>query len=109
MPTRSPGLDSYLGRHRLWNAIHTRLIGGSQRFLYPLLRGRDGGAIEPRDYLAVLTPDDTFVRIPDVAIIPQHQEQHPTPAATLVVAEAVIEPLVGELPVPEEIHERYLE
>jgi hypothetical protein len=102
-------MDPYLERHGLWKEIHTSLIVGIQRFLNPLLRPRYRVAIEQRDYLALLTPDDTLVGIPDVLIIPQQQEQHSTPASTLVVAESVVEPLVGELPAPEEIHERYLE
>jgi len=108
MATPFPGMDPYLERHSLWKEIHTSLIVGIQRFLNPLLRPHYRVAIEQRNYLALLPPNDELVGIPDVLIIPQQQE--PYTASWPLVADAItVEPLVGELPVPEEVRERFLE
>lgn len=101
-------MDPYLERHSLWKEIHTSLMVGIQRFLNPLLRPHYRVAIEQRNYLALLTPTDELVGIPDVLIIPQQPES--LSFSWPVVAEATtVEPLVGELPVPEEVSERFLE
>lgn len=109
MTTPFPGMDPYLERHSLWKELHTSLIVGIQRFLNPLLRPHYRVAIEQRNYLALLTPDDELVGIPDVLIIPQGQQSNALSSSTMVADVSTIEPLVGELPVPEEVRERYLE
>jgi Protein of unknown function (DUF4058) len=109
MTTPFPGMDPYLERHSLWKEIHTSLIVGIQRFLNPLLRPYYRVAIEQRNYLALVTPDDELVGIPDVLIIPQGQPSNALSSSTVVADVATVEPLVGELPVPEEVRERYLE
>ncbi|HRW08599.1 MAG TPA: DUF4058 family protein [Caldilineaceae bacterium] len=108
MSTPFPGMDPYLERHSLWKEIHTGLIVGIQRFLNPLLRPRYRVAIEQRNYSALLTPDDDLVGIPDLLIIPQMPSTS-TSVQTRAADMAMVEPLVGELPVPEEVRERFLE
>ena len=109
MPTPFPGMDPYLERRGIWEQVHTDLIVSMRRFLTPLLRPRYHVGIEERIYRAVLPPDDQGTGIPDVLItLSQH---HPTsaPAATTRAATAAAQPVVAELPMPEELRERYLE
>jgi hypothetical protein len=109
MPTPFPGMDPYLERRGIWEQVHTDLIVSIRRFLTPLLRPRYHVGIEERTYLAVLPPDDQGTGIPDVLItLPQ---RHPagTPAVTALTTTEAAQPVVAELPMPEEVHERYLE
>jgi len=78
-------MDPYLERRGIWEQVHTDLIVSIRRFLTPLLRPRYHVGIAERTYLAVLPP-----------------------ATTLTTLEAA-QPLVAELPLPEEVTERYLE
>ncbi|OGO40577.1 MAG: hypothetical protein A2Z04_08545 [Chloroflexi bacterium RBG_16_57_9] len=105
MPTPFPGMDPYLERRGLWEGVHTRLIVAMADALNPLLRPRYRAEIELRTYLAVLTPDE-FVGIPDVLVIESGPGLSPTFAS---LAPASVGPKVAELPMPEEVHERYLE
>jgi hypothetical protein len=108
MPTLFPGMDPYLERRGIWEQVHTNLIVSIQRFLTPLLRPRYHVGIEERTYLAVLPPDQQSTGMPDVLIAtsqPPRSESGPVTA----VAAPVAAPLVAELPLPEEVKERYLE
>jgi hypothetical protein len=105
MPTSFPGMDPYLERRGLWEEVHTGLITSIQRFLTPLLRPKYRVAIERRTYLSVLPPDDQLVGMPDVLI---RTERGDAPR-TMMRATITTAPVIGELPLPEEVHERYLE
>ena len=105
MPTPFPGMDPYLERPGLWEEVHTGLITAIQRFLTPLLRPKYRVAIERRTYLSVLPPDDQLIGMPDVLV---RTERGDAPLAT-AVAPVTTALVVGELPMPEEIQERYLE
>lgn len=105
MPTPFPGMDPYLERPGLWEGVHTRLIVAIADALAPNLRPKYRVDVEKRTYLAVLTPDD-LVGIPDVVIF------QPATAAPTTVAPAYANggmPLVAEIPMPEEVVERFLE
>lgn len=106
MPTPFPGMDPYLEQAGVWNQVHADLIVDIRRFLTPLLRPRYHIAIEQRQYLTVLPPDEQATGIPDVLVTSVPRE-----SSTYGVALAPTAPgaLVAELPVPEEIKERYLE
>src|SRR5215471_13348790 len=109
MPTPFPGMDPYLERRGIWEQVHTDLIVSIRRFLTPLLRPRYHVGIEERTYLAVLPPEEQGAGIPDVLITsPQHDSGSAPTTSTLATPEAV-QPLVAELPLPEEVTERYLE
>ncbi|MBI3913973.1 MAG: DUF4058 family protein, partial [Chloroflexi bacterium] len=98
-----PGMDPYLERRGLWEEIHPALIIELQQFLSPLVRPRYRVAVERRTYLAVLAPDDLIGK-PDVLILAETR----TPFGSEATATAA-GPRIAELPVPEEILERYLE
>jgi hypothetical protein len=104
MPTPFPGMDPYLERRGLWEEVHTDLIASIRHFLTPLLRPKYRVAIEQRTYLALLPPGEQLVGIPDVLISGPGR-----PGGTAGVALAPNAPLIGELPQPEMVRERYLE
>lgn len=105
MPTPFPGMDPYLERRGLWEEVHTDLIASIRRFLTPLLRPRYRVAIEQRTYLSLLPPDDRLVGMPDVLIRSEWKDA----PLTMIRAAPTSVPLSGELPVSEEIKERFLE
>jgi hypothetical protein len=98
-------MDPYLEHRGLWEEVHTGLIAEIQQFLAPLVRPRYRVAVERRAYLAVLSPDD-LVGKPDVLVVSSARE--PVRAAPARTPETVA-PQVVELPMAEEVIERYLE
>jgi hypothetical protein len=107
MPTVFPGMDPYLEQPNLWVPVHTGLILEIQKFLAPLLRPRYHVAIEQRTYLSLLPPDEEFIGIPDLSLIAS--DEHDENLAIVVEPAEVAEAVEGELPMPEMVHERYLE
>lgn len=109
MPTRFPGMDPWLERRGIWEQVHTGLIVSVQRFLTPLLRPRYHVGIEERTYLAILPPEDQSTGVPDVLVVGPRTEWGRDPSTAFKNKLARVEPMVAELPVPEEVKERYLE
>ncbi|RIK34701.1 MAG: hypothetical protein DCC55_32625 [Chloroflexi bacterium] len=112
MPAPFPGMDPYLERAGLWKQVHTGLIVEIQTNLARRLRPRYLVAIEQRTFLTLLQGEQ-LVGEPDVlAVAPQNGpangESLARQAAALAVAEGPAAYTV-ELPMPEEIVERYLE
>lgn len=105
MPTPFPGMDPYLEQRGLWERIHTRLIVAMADALNPLVGDRYWVDVEQRTYLAVLAPDE-LVGKPDVLVL-----ETPGISAGLGPIGTAVEaqPLLAELPMPEEIVERFLE
>ena len=98
-------MDPYLERRGLWEEIQIGLIVAIQQFLTPLVQPHYRVAIERRTYLALLTPDP-FAGKPDVLLISSASGR--TAAGPALVA-AGGGPIIGELPLPEEVIEPYLE
>lgn len=105
MKSPFPGMDPYLEHRGIWSEVHTDLIVGIRRFLTPILRPKYRVAIEQRTYLALSAPDD-LIGEPDVIVAVDDQSEYQMSGAT---SAASVEPLVGQLPLPEEVKERYLE
>lgn len=105
MPTPFPGMDPYLERRGLWEEVHASLIVEIQQFLAPLVRPNYRVAIERRTYLALLA-SEPFVGKPDVLIVSSSRQAVRAAPTTAAIGAS---PLVGELPMPEEVIERYLE
>ena len=106
MPTPFPGMDPYLERPGIWQQVHTGLIVEIQHFLNPVLRPRYYVAIEQLTYLSVLPPPESRVGVPDAMLVETGARETATaPAATILVTE----PVIAELPQPEEVKHRYLE
>jgi hypothetical protein len=112
MPTPFPGMDPYLERAGLWKQVHTELIVAMRQEMFPLLRPNYIVAIEQRTFLSLLQGEH-LVGEPDVlAILPQpgpaNGESLVRQAAPLAVAEGPAAYTV-ELPMPDEVVDRYLE
>lgn len=104
MPTPFPGMDPYLERPERWHAVHTRLIVAMADALGPQVRPRYRVDIELRTYVALLTSASP-VGVPEVLVMssPQLSDKEMLSGTTMGVV-----PQTVEVPMPEEIHERYL-
>lgn len=105
MKSPFPGMDPYLEQKGVWSEVHTDLIVGIRQFLTPLLRPKYRVAMEQRNYLAVASSDDSIGE-PDLIISIDNPSAVQSAAPTMT---ATVEPLVGELPMAENVRERYLE
>jgi Protein of unknown function (DUF4058) len=107
MPTPFPGMDPYLERAGMWEEVHTRLIVAMADALGPQVRPKYRVSIEQRTYLALLTPHE-YERVgkPDVLVSASRRQESVVQATATAVG---IAPRVAQLPMPEEITERYLE
>ena len=105
MPTPFPGMDPYLERPGLWPEVHTRLIVALADTLGPLVRPHYRVAVEQRTYLLAISFDDAII-VPDVSVTSGNDTP---PASAPSRSNADPEVLIAELPIPEEISERYLE
>ena len=107
MPTPFPGMDPYLERSGVWEEVHTRFIVAIADALGPQVRPKYRVGVEQRTYLAVMTPDEhELVGKPDVLVASPRRQTQPI---QVTVPTMGIAPRVAELPMPEEITERYLE
>ena len=109
MPTPFPGMDPYLERPGLWREVHTRLIVAIADVLGPMVRPPYRVAVEQRSYLAMLTSDEAVI-VPDVSVTNgggTSSSSSPQPSRSPTNPEPGV--FIAELPMPEEITERYLE
>ncbi|PSN15009.1 hypothetical protein C7271_21235, partial [filamentous cyanobacterium CCP5] len=104
MPSPFPGMDPYLEQPDLWPEFHNRLLVAIADRLGPQLRPKYRVAIEKRVYqdaeegLQIGRPDATIFRAaPEATLLPQ-----PTHLAS-------VQPVMVELPMSEEVQERFLE
>lgn len=104
MPTPFPGMDPYLERRDRWHAVHTRLIVAMADALGPQVRPHYRVDIELRTYIALLTYE-SLAGIPDVLVLSATREAG---SSVSTAADTGVVPQVVEVPMPEEIHERYL-
>lgn len=104
MPTPFPGMDPYLERRDHWHAVYTRLLVAIADALGPQVWPNYRVDIELRTYIALVT-SASLAGIPDVLVMSSSREVEcplaPVPATGVA-------PQVVEVPMPEEIHERYL-
>jgi hypothetical protein len=98
-------MDPYLERPRIWPGVHNSLIVHVAEDLAPRLRPRYYVAVEERTYLAAPT-EPVFAGQPDVAAVQPVAAPAGTRVATLPAATAAI---TVEVPLPDVIHETYLE
>jgi hypothetical protein len=97
-------MDPYLEQPGLWPEFHNRLLVAIADVLGPQLRPKYRVAIEKRVYqdaaadLQIGRPDAAVFRaVPETTLLPQRPGQ------------VLVEPVMVELPMPEEITERFLE
>ena len=103
MPSPFPGMDPYLEHPTLWPGVHNGLIAALQLSLAPQLRPHYYVAIEERLYIT--EPDQrVLVGRSDLAVVgPSAAETclKPSPSASSVLA--------VQVPLPDEVHDTYLE
>lgn len=102
MPTPFPGMDPYLEQPELWNQVHNRLIVAIADALTPQIVPSYHVSIEERVYASV--DDLILVGVADVAIASKSSK--PTGTTTALKQ---IEPAKVQVPIPEEVTERFLE
>lgn len=105
MPTPFPGMDPYLERASRWHPFHTLLVSEIALTLAPLIAPRYYVSVEERTY--IVSGEQPFVKRPDVAVVSKPAAQR-EPAPGVQTAERS-RALVIEVPLPEEVRERYLE
>ena len=107
MPTPFPGMDPYLERTGMWRQVHTGLIVDIQKFLTPLLRPKYQAAVEQQTYLS-LSDTEQLAGVPDVlAVAPSTTQPDERVLAGQIAENAGT--YVVDMPMPDEIVERYLE
>jgi len=114
MPSPLPGMNPYLEETGLWSEFHSRMIVAIADALDDLLSREYRVAVEKRVYLFqndAQNDDTVLIGIPDVTVM--GSERNPpsdsTAKAMAISAVAVAEPLTVEVPLLEEVQERYLE
>jgi hypothetical protein len=104
MPSPFPGMDPYLEGRAIWPALHTRLIVAMADALGPRVRPHYRVEIELRAYL-VIAETETPIGRPDALVLSRQRGVEPSPAR----ARSAVTPYPVDLPMPEEIIERFLE
>ncbi len=105
MPTPFPGMDPYLEQRALWPDVHNSLITALRDDMAPRLRPRYFVAVEERTYIDG-SRGLTFAGRPDVTVL-QVREAATRYQTGLWDRQSGV--AVVELPVPDTIHELYLE
>lgn len=106
MPSPFPGMDPYLEHPAVWPDVHFELIHAIRATLAPKVAPRYYLAVEARTYIVTAEPR-AFLGRPDVAVVRQLREP---PAPFGGAPAAVLErPIAVELPVLDQVRERYLE
>jgi len=104
MPSPFPGMDPYLEQPELWPEFHNRLLVAIADALGPQLRPKYRVAIEKRVYQDAA--EDLQIGRPDAAIFRAIAEPNRLPQRQ---GQVLVEPVMVELPMPEEVTERFLE
>ncbi|MFH7029673.1 MAG: DUF4058 family protein [Heteroscytonema crispum UTEX LB 1556] len=103
MPSALPGMNPYLENPELWSEFHSRVIVAIADALDDRLSRDYHVAVEKRVYLSE-SGESVLVGIPDVSVTAT--VANTTPATTVA---AVVQPLNIEIPMVEEVQERFLE
>ncbi|MEW5718360.1 MAG: DUF4058 family protein [Chloroflexota bacterium] len=103
MPSPFPGMDPYLEHPHLWPDVHQALINAIRILLASQVAPRYFIAVEERVYVEAADPR-AYIGRPDISIIGETMMRYtPAPAAPTE------RPITIELPVTDQIRERYLE
>lgn len=103
MPSPFPGMNPYLENSEIWSEFHSRMIVAVADALDDCLSRDYRVAVEKRVYLSEVR-ESILVGIPDVSVIAALPSKKPdTNLAT------VVQPVNIEIPLVQEIQERFLE
>ena len=110
MSSPFPGMNPYLEQPAIWQEFHSRLIVAIADELGPKLRPKYRVAVEKRVYEDA-NNDVTFIGRPDTTVFQAMPDIGSPPPlfATSTSSTMIAEPVMVEVPMPEEIQERYLE
>lgn len=110
MPSPFPGMNPYLEQPAIWQEFHSRLIVAIADDLSPQLRPKYRAAVEKRIY-AEIGNDLTFIGRPDATVyrVMPNVESLPADFSSTQQNPVATMPVMVEVPMPEEIQERYLE
>ncbi|RUS99222.1 hypothetical protein DSM106972_079240 [Dulcicalothrix desertica PCC 7102] len=103
MPSPLPGMNPYLENPEFWSEFHSRMIVAIADALDDSLSEDYRVAVEKRVYLSD-DGDNVLIGIPDVSVTTSLQST--TQIATL---EPITQPISIEIPIAEEVQERFLE
>ncbi len=101
MPSPLPGMNPFLESPELWSEFHSRMIVAIADALGETLSQEYRVAVEKRVYLSQCE-ETILIGIPDVAVTA-------VPNTATGMTALATEPLVVEIPLAEEVQERYLE
>lgn len=105
MPSPFPGMNPYLENPGRWQEVHDRLIVAIANDLGPKLRPKYRASVELRVY-SDARDELSLVGRPDTTVFqPKPGSELPDSPGSV----ATIEPVIVEVPIPEEVRERYLE
>ncbi|NJK53854.1 MAG: DUF4058 family protein [Leptolyngbyaceae cyanobacterium SU_3_3] len=107
MPSPFPGMNPYLEHPELWSEFHSRLIVAIADTIFPHLRPKYRVAVEKRVY-QMMDDSSVLVGIPDVTIA-KSLKTTDKKSSNLAIAAPPAKPITVNIPVPEEVHESYLE
>ncbi|MCC5640068.1 DUF4058 family protein [Nostoc sp. CHAB 5844] len=103
MPSPFPGMNPYLENSEIWSEFHSRMIVAVADALDDCLSRDYRVAVEKRVYLSE-AGESILVGIPDVSVTAATPKTNPdTNLAT------VVQPLNIEIPIAQEVQERFLE
>ena len=104
MPSPFPGMNPYLEHPELWPGVHHWLIIRIAEFLNPQLIPKYRVAVEVRVY-ETIGEKSLLVGIPDVTVKSAKSESK----IKMALAEAPLQPITVNLPIPETTKQGYLE
>ena len=108
MPSPFPGLDPFL-EHQVWSDFHSDFIVALRAELMPRIRPRYVARVEERVYV-IQEPEETVGLIrPDVSVWESGSEEPGSGGFDASAAATLVEPVTIPLPMPERVHETFLE
>ncbi|MDB9526164.1 DUF4058 family protein [Oscillatoria sp. CS-180] len=108
MPSPLPGMDPYLEQPAFWSSFHSRFIVALADAIETQLAPDYYIEVEARTYLDNAI-EGALMGIPDAVIVSNAQKETLLQPSDVGVLAVQVEPQQVEVPIPEEVTERYLE
>lgn len=111
MPSPFPGMDPYLEYAAFWSSFHTRFMVAIADAIEPQLGTQYYVEVESRTYQTDDRDDEILIGIPDAIVFAERAEMQPMPAVEKQAGSVgtQVQPEKVALPMPVEVHQRYLE
>ncbi|UBF25561.1 DUF4058 family protein [Kovacikia minuta CCNUW1] len=108
MPSPFPGMDPYLEQPAFWSSFHQRLLVAIADAIGPQLRPTYYAEVETRTYLDE-QDEQLLVGIPDALVMRSARANSSVATNEEAPVATRLRPVQVQLPMPEEVKERYLE